>query len=806
MTEVPLPQPAILSSILLLHSAIAETPDPQCLAQRVVQCLVGIPGVSGCDLCIEGDLNGSQHHGGLFHPPCPALAQRDAAIFGRCPGDCPLEAVAGRRRLPLQTPRGCYGALLVDVKDVEAFSPYAPFVANTANLVALQVENSRSATALEEANQTLEAQVRQRTIELQESENRWRSLFRAAPVGIGVVSHRVIEQVNDRLCAMTGYRREDLVGQNARMLYPDEQEFLSVGREKYHQIAEHGTGTVETRFRRRDGQIIHVLLTSAPMDPSRQNVNVTFTALDVTERARMMAERERLMAAIEHAGETVVITDRAGLIQYVNPAFERITGYSRAEAIGRNPRILKSGRQSETFYRDFWQTITGGGIWTGRLTNRRKDGSLYTEEANISPVRDEATGEISGFVAVKRDITKDIELEERVAQAQKMEAIGALAGGIAHDFNNILFPIMGLSEMLMEDLPEDRPERESVAQIYAAARRASDLVKQILAFSRQVAHQKIPVRIQQILKEVLKLTRSTIPSSIRISHDVQADCGMVLADPVQLHQIAMNLITNAFHACEDRPEAEIAIVLAAKTLSDAEAEAVGLEPGRYALLRVADNGCGIDSAVAGKIFEPYFTTKPQGKGTGLGLAVVYGIVQEYDGKIRVSSQPDRGTAFEVYLPLLAAAVEAGPPREASADPTGSERVLLVDDEAPIVRLESMILERLGYRVTGISESLAALETFRKNPEAFDLVVTDLTMPDMTGDRLAARLLEIRPDLPIILCTGFSEKIEAAQIQRIGIRGFLTKPVVKSDLARMVRAVLTPPHPAAPDPLPPGASE
>jgi len=378
--------------------------------------------------------------------------------------------------------------------------------------------------------------------------------------------------------------------------------------------------------------------------------------------------------------------------------------------------------------------------------------------------------------------------ERQLQQMQKLEAVGSLAGGIAHDFNNILFPIVGMSEMLLEDLSPDSPEYESVEQIFKSARRGGELVEQILAFSRQSEHKMIPLRIQSILKEVLKLIRSTIPTNFKLSQNIRADCGMVNADPTQLHQIVMNLITNAYHAIEVSGDA-MSVSLKETILYGDDWPTCQLSPGKYAKMTIDDNGPGIDPAYIEKIFEPYFTTKEKGKGTGLGLAVVHGIVKEHKGDIIVSSEVGKGTTFNVFFPLLNDTAKEVTPVKTIQYETGTERILLVDDETPVVQLEKKMLERLGYRATTCTSSLEALEAFRENPAAFDLVITDMTMPDMTGDQLGKELISIRPDIPIIICTGFSERLNKKRAEELGIKGYLMKPVVKSDMAQMVRMVL-----------------
>jgi len=387
-------------------------------------------------------------------------------------------------------------------------------------------------------------------------------------------------------------------------------------------------------------------------------------------------------------------------------------------------------------------------------------------------------------------------LESRLIRAQKMESIGSLAGGIAHDLNNILFPISGLSEMLLDGIPPDTHEHKSIEQIHKSAKRGSDLVKQILFFSRQSNPQKLPIRIQPILKEALKLAQATIPRNIEVKSHISTDCGMILVDPTQIHQIAMNLITNAFHAVE-KTGGMIDIALKETAIGsfdekeDLPFHAIpgDLLAGRYACITVSDTGTGIDQALIDKIFDPYFTTKELGKGTGLGLSVVHGIVKEHGGDIRVYSEVGKGTVFHVYLPLLEDAMDSKTAAITRKYPTGHERILLVDDEEPILRVEQMMLERLGYQVTTRMSSPDALAAFKANPGNFDLVISDRGMPNMTGDQLAAELISIKPGIPIILCTGFSNDNDVKRAKAMGVKGFLMKPVAIGDLAEMVRNVI-----------------
>lgn len=386
------------------------------------------------------------------------------------------------------------------------------------------------------------------------------------------------------------------------------------------------------------------------------------------------------------------------------------------------------------------------------------------------------------------DLTERNQMEKRLTQAQKMESIGNLAGGIAHDFNNLLYPIIGLSEMLLDDLAPDSLEHENAKGIFNAGMRAGDLVKQILTFSRQSEHKMTPVSVPKVLNEVLKLSRATIPSNIQINENVRQDCGLIMADPIQIHQIAMNLITNAFHAVKEG-NGIIAVELNEFYLKENELPDSQLKSGKYIRLSVSDNGVGIPENIMNTIFDPYFTTKEQGKGTGLGLSVVYGIVKEHKGDIKVYSEEGKGTTFNIYLPLMEIASETVTADSETNIETGTENILLVDDEESIAALEGQMLSRLGYTVTIETKSSLALTLFKSDPGKFDLVITDMTMPDLTGDRLAQEILSIKADMPIIICTGFSEKINEEKAKIIGASGFLMKPVVKSDLAQMVRNVL-----------------
>ena len=545
-------------------------------------------------------------------------------------------------------------------------------------------------------------------------------------------------------------------------------------------------GGVEYTVVRKDGHRFPVVVHSNRFFQDNKPAGLRGLIVDLSQIKMMETALKRRAMAIDQSTETIVITDAEGLITYVNPAFEKITGYSSEEALGENPRILRSGKHDDMFYRDLWKTISGGKTWSGRLVNIKKNGSEFTEEATISPVFSDK-GEIVSYVAVKRDITDKLQLEAQLQQAQKMEAIGSLAGGIAHDFNNILSPIFGYTEMLLLEAPEGSQLRQGLTRILAGARTARNLVAQILAFSRQSDHEKKPLKMQSVIEEDLKLVRSLLPVTIKISRYISNNCGLVMADPTQMSQVLMNLCTNAFHSMEET-KGTLTVTLKKIELETRDLMSPEMVPGTYVCLTVADTGSGIDSHILPRIFDPYFTTKDKDKGTGLGLAIIHGIVKGHNGHISVSSEPGKGAEFRVYLPAIEAICEAEH-TSSQAVSGGDERILLVEDKKDVLDIEQQLLEFLGYRVTARSSSQDALELFKVRPDSFDLVLTDLTMPNMSGDELAGELIKIRPEIPIILCSGFSEVLSESRAAALGIRGMMMKPVTMNDLSRVIRDVL-----------------
>ncbi len=524
------------------------------------------------------------------------------------------------------------------------------------------------------------------------------------------------------------------------------------------------------------------------LDEHGRVVQMVGVIQDITERKRAEAQMSLQFSALTAAANGIVITDHRGKIEWVNPSFTQLTGYSAAEAIGQSPRVLKSGQHPPAFYATMWATVSTGNVWHGELINKRKDGRLYTEDMTITPVRG-ADGQIAHFVAIKQDVTERRQLENRLQQAQKMEAVGTLAGGIAHDFNNILAAMFGFACLLQQDTEGNAPAQESIAEILIAANRAKDLVQQILTFSRKREQARQVIRLDMVVKEAMKFLRASLPADIQIETHIAAAAPAVLADPTQIYQVAVNLATNALHAMEGRP-GRLTVSLEEFTPDEAFIQAHReLKPISYARLTVTDTGHGMDAKTMERIFEPFFTTKPVGKGTGLGLAVVHGIVQSHDGSLTVESQLGEGTTFRLYFP-------AQMPNEIPTDsPTSSlpcghgEMVLLVDDEAALTKVFQAMLKRLNYQVIVSNQPRAAVALFRENPAQFALVITDLTMPEMNGLEVTRQLRAIRPDVPVILVSGFSSALTPENLREAGVRELLEKPVSITALAEVVQRAL-----------------
>lgn len=817
---------------------------------------------------------------------------------------------------------------------------------------------------------------------LKESEATLRSIFLAAPTGIGMVYDRVIKQANERLCEMLGYSREELLEQSARIVYLSDEDYEYVGREKYAQIQKKGTGTVETRWQKKNGEVIDVLLSSTPIDPGDLSMGVTFTALDITSRKQAeeaLQKRVQELAALNKLGRKVSANLSLGLV--VQSALEQITaivapdlamvflrkddtlvlkgletegtqyahndtpvhrlgeclcGLAAGEGkpiysvdIHNDPRctwdeckeaglrsfaampllsgdeiigVLGIASASERNFREqsefleafsnevsiglknamFYEQAQNNAIQLEHELKERRMTEEALKESHMTLitvldsidatiyVADMATYEIlfmnkymkdgfgsnlegkicweafrgesapcdhctntklidqngnpTGVVVwedknpvtdkwylnydrairwtdgrlVKLQVATDTtpfknaekeqkRLESQLRQTQKMEAIGTLAGGIAHDFNNILSAIIGYTEIAMHDAPKGSELQITLQKVLKGGDRAKDLVKQILTFSRQSEIEPKPVKVKAIVTEALKLLRASLPTTIEVRLNLQSNSA-VMADPTQIHQIVMNLCANAGQAMHAKGGILDINLKEVKLDSEFAAQHPGIVPGAYINLNVGDTGHGIPAEIQDRIFDPFFTTRGKVEGTGMGLSVVHGIVTSHGGAMTVASEPGTGSVFSVFLPVIEEWFEL----ETEVEKTilkGTERILFIDDEEPLTDMGKRMLESLGYDVVATTSSIEALELFKAQADRFDLVITDLTMPHMTGENLAKELMQIRPDVPVILCTGFSARIDEKKAMAMGIRAFISKPILKHEIAKIIRAVI-----------------
>ncbi len=509
---------------------------------------------------------------------------------------------------------------------------------------------------------------------------------------------------------------------------------------------------------------------------------------EIGERARAEEESSRLGAILENALNEIYIIDTGPpRFIYANRGAITNLGYSLEELKASAPVDIETEFSPEAFRELLTPLETGEkNVVVYHTVHRRKDGSRYNAEVHLQYMK---FSRQSVFVAFVLDITEKLKMEEQLRQSHKMEAVGTLAGGIAHDFNNILGIIVGNTDLALEDL-QDRPQAmEHLTEIRIAGIRARDLVRQLLSFSRKTEQRRKPLDPSGIIREAAGFMRSSLPAGIRIQTRIPENLGRIKADPTQLHQVLINLCTNAGHAMEEKGGL-LALDLSKIVVGELPPpEYRGLNSGEYLQLTVADTGSGIEGRIREKIFDPYFTTKDVGKGTGMGLAVVHGIVKQHDGAVFLASKPGEGTRVRVLFPVTDEAAHE-PARPSPEIPGGNEHLLLVDDEVSLLEMGRRILQRLSYRVTTCNDPLTALERFKAAPQSFDLLITDMTMPGMTGDQLARKILEIRPGFPIILCTGFSSRMDRKGAEEMGIRKFIDKPFNKETIGRAVREALS----------------
>ncbi|HEY3276431.1 MAG TPA: PAS domain S-box protein [Syntrophorhabdaceae bacterium] len=588
---------------------------------------------------------------------------------------------------------------------------------------------------------------------------------------------------------------------SARFVHPDDIPLFRQGRQdRLLNKAREYFYEYEHRIIRRDGVVRQILARiRASRDAAGRTLRLYGANQDITERkeaeAALRESEERFRTVFDESPVGIVMVGSDYRFIRSNAAFCAMIGYTEQELTSRavqdiiHPEHIAEDRRNSDM-------LLKGEIRVYRTEKRyiRKDNEIVWGSSTVSTIHDKDRRFLY-FLSMVEDITQrkqaeeqKAELESRLLQAQKMEAIGTLAGGIAHDFNNILAGIIGFTEMALDDLPPEVPSRRHLGLVLKSGLRGRDLVRQILAFSRKTGYERSPVSVSSIVNETIKLLRASLPAAVQITVDNASTSDIVFANPTEIQQIVMNLCTNAAHAMRERG-GRLRITLADFEVEPDSSLGSTLAAGAYVLLAVKDTGTGIDAKVVKKIFEPFFTTKKPGQGTGMGLAVVYGIVKSLGGDISVKSSRKTGTLFHVLLPKVERGTSSG--HQVEEIPRGSERILFVDDENTLAKLGKAALEKLGYRVTAMTDSIKALKIFSKNPSRFDLVITDQTMPDMQGLNLAEELLRIRPNIPIILCTGHSDAVSPEIAKKAGISGFLMKPIAKREMAEAIRRVLDP---------------
>lgn len=628
--------------------------------------------------------------------------------------------------------------------------------------------------------------------DLKKSEDRFRQVAESADEWIWEVDKRGMYTYSSPVVEkILGFQADEVVGKKFfyDFFLPEEAETL---KELSFSVLGQGNsfrGFINRNLKKTGDVVVIESSGVAILDEDGRNMGYRGVDKDITERFRAEEDHRRLFTAIESADGSVVITDKNGKIEYVNPAFERITGYASSEVVGKNPGILKSGNHDAVFYEKLWSTLGRGEVWSGVIVNRRKDGTPLHEEVTISPVL-ESSGDVINYVKVSRDVTKELEIKNQLIQSQKMEAIGTLAGGIAHDFNNILFAITGNTELVIQSVPQDSRICSNLQRVLDAANRAGDMVKQILAFSRQDKPERQPLDVSPIIKEGIKFLRASIPATIEIRQFVESRLPKIDGDPTQIHQVLINLCTNAAHAMKGTKGVLTINLKSVHLEEDFRGERLPKNSGDYIYLSVADTGQGMSPEIMDHIFEPYFTTKEKGEGTGFGLSIVHSIVQNHGGFVKVQSEPGRGATFSVYFPVI-----EGSGQKTTETPKttsivgGNEQILLVDDEMILVDVGQSIFESLGYRVVAVTDPVEALRIFKDNPDDFDLIFTDLAMPKMPGDELTKEVRSIRQDIPVIVCSGLTQSLTADRAKELGINAVLNKPLLKKDMAMIVRKAL-----------------
>ena len=676
----------------------------------------------------------------------------------------------------------------VDPKDVRTLrrkaekslreAPGKPALTSGTDLTRLTHELAVHQIELELQNEEL----RRSQEELERSRSEYADLYDFAPVGYLTFDKTgLVTRANLTACSLLGIERSRFVKKPfALFVHPESQDAFYLCKQKALETTT--TQTCRLVMKRNNGTegYFHAQLESIAVR-SNGDTTVRTVLTDITERKAAEEALQRQADLLELAHCAIFVRDLEGKITFWNHRAEEVYGWTKPEAVGNAIHAFLKVRFPVPFH-EYMAMLTKEGRWEGELVQATKAGHQIIVVSRQAVQRD-ADGNPLAILEINLDVTEARRIEQELRQAHKMEALGTLTSGIAHDFNNILASIIGFTELAESRAVKGNDQEHLLRRVMEAGLRGREIVKQLLTYSRKGEQQKVPLQLGSLVKETMKLLRASTPSTINIRVKIENKSGFILADPAQMQQVLMNLCANAAHAMGEHG-GTLDVELGGYSLSASDE----VRPGSYLRLVVRDTGVGMTADVRDKVFDPFFTTKEKGEGTGLGLSIVHGIVKQHDGFITVDSEPGKGSTFTVCFPMIAERPKASTPGEGTI-PTGRERILFIDDEEALAEVGQEILSELGYQVESKTSSREALAILRLDPSRFDLVVTDQTMPEMTGVELAREILAARPDMPIIMCTGYSQLVDADKAAGAGIRAFAMKPLTKREIAKTIRKVL-----------------
>ncbi len=800
----------ILGQIAIIQSTLSAMPDNENMLEFVCRGLEDIPGVVSVNYCLYK--NGAD-------------TQRSSD-----------KNYSSQHKFIIKLKEHELSELLFKLSDPASFSPYIPFIENLSNMLAVLIEDRQHRRLNESLVTNLESRVNERTYELSKANEALKTDIRMrmqaekalidserknrAWLEKSVVCTKILDlDFNLQYMSAAGVQAlniDDITSLYGKPypfdFYPESFKTTMTGNLKKaletNEVIEQEAPVVDV-----DGNELWFHSTIIPVkDEEGKNDYMMVLSLETTGRKQAEEELQKLSRAVEASSSTVIITDKNANIEYVNPKFTELTGYTKEEVIGKNPRLLKSGETPKENYVAMWEALSSGKEWKLITHNRKKDGTLYWDHCSISGIKN-SKGEITHYVSIQDDVTRQKQMEEQLVQAQKMEALGHLTGGIAHDFNNILTPVLGYAYMMKESIDRQNYDKldNYLDYIISGASRAQKLVKDMLLFGRKGLVATKPISVNTVVHNTASLMKGSLPSSIEISIKLDNNLPSIVIDPIQIEQMIMNLSINGRDAMNE--VGELAIGTQLLTIAEdnnkfpdyllgdtcermdicfCQKDDTPIHVGDYVELTVRDTGTGMSKEILTRIFEPFFTDKDVGKGTGMGLAMVHGIMENAKGHIIVETKADKGTLFRLLFQTSNITGAIDSPATADKVATSSIEnlsVLVVDDDIAVLDYLKDLLSKHGCDVETYVNSEDALAQFQETPEKFDMVITDQTMPKLTGAELSKKLLTIRPDIPIILCSGYSELINETQAKIIGISEYLPKPIDPKQVLKVIKEII-----------------